>query len=134
MATKMNTNDLKPFKIIKLDRRYTGHEDFKFAINYLADYRWKMVRHKWSPHRPKITFMEHRNWFWEMYGPSADISSWIDLKWMHDFEPKDQEDYSVPLVTAWAWNSDHGHLKIYVKDEAVLSHFIMVHQLDKYQV
>lgn len=133
MATKMNTNSVKPFKIIKLDRRYTGHQYFKYAIDYTANRsleRMLLSNSKPSKHAHKIEFTEHRNWFWEMYGPSTDITSWLDLEWMHKFESF-EPNYVKPITDDWCWNTEYGHTKIYLKDYNIVSHFVLVHsQLD----
>ena len=61
-------------KLLKLDRRYSGHEKFKFAIEY---------------RRPDNNlYLEHREWLWATYGASRELDLVPidhDFKWCWEY-------------------------------------------------
>ena len=119
----------KPFNIIKLDRRYTGHSDFKLALEYTSSFSdWQLYQNALlTATLPKRRFLEHRNWFWETYGPSAEIDMWLNLRWMHTDPLVQFKKIHIPVVTDWAYSCRDNQLKLYVKDDAVLSYFLLKH-------
>jgi hypothetical protein len=60
---------------MKLDRRYTGYSNFKYAVAF---------RYKEAP-----LFLERREWMWEQFGPSCEYEFWKDSRqtcwcWIND--------------------------------------------------
>jgi hypothetical protein len=47
---------------MKLDRRFTGYSDFKYAV---------VFRHK-----EEQTFCKRREWMWDQFGPSCEYEHW----------------------------------------------------------
>lgn len=96
------------FKIITLDKRFHGHQAYKYAINCIVP----------SPLKTSIkNFCLYRNWLWETYGPANELNA------MHHLHTSFQ-DYS-----AWAWKYETGTgnstLKLFIKDDAILSNFLL---------
>lgn len=117
----------KNFKVVKLDGRYKGGQAFKYLIDYrvvddsIAD-----------PHRLRLyqdQFLGvHRIWFWESYGPSAEIEPWMVAK-LTQFKTDLANTNGLKLFSDnWAWHTDYGYKRIYVKDDETLSAFLLKYQ------
>ena len=98
------------FKIKKTDSRYNGHRHFKYIIDYGGKYG------------DSLTFQIHRNWWFEGFGSSCEIEAW----------QRHYERNAVALALndtiiakTWAWNTEFGNRKIYVKDDDTLSFFVL---------
>ena len=94
------------FKIKKMDSRYNGAKHFKYIIDYGGKYS------------NNLTFQIHRNWWFDGYGPSCEIEAWERLK-LHN------TDTEWCIVDTWAWDTEFGNRKIYVKDDDTLSFFVL---------
>ena len=94
------------FKIKKTDSRYKGANHFKYIIDYGGKYS------------NNLTFQIHRNWWFDGYGPSCEIEAWERLK-------SNNTDTEWCIVDTWAWNTEFGNRKIYVKDDNTLSFFVL---------
>ena len=94
------------FKIVKMDRRHTGHELFKHYINYNVYVRSGRQSAAHSMSTNELNFLRARVWFWEKFGPSGELGKTSQAKMIND-----------PLE--WAWQSDHNLLRIYVTEEAL---------------
>ena len=107
---------MNPFNVTKLDRRHTGHQMFTHLINYnISRSVYTGISSHWREDSVKL-FARHREWFWELYGPSSELGIFAVTHWS-PFPADTQE---------WAWHSDGMALKIYVSEKA-LSHFMLTH-------
>ena len=100
---------MKKFNVITLDARYSGYGKFKYAVDY----------HLYGNLNRTIEFVNCRSWFWDTYGPGLEVDY---IAHMH-FK------YQVPL---WAWKfnpkGSQRSMTLYLKDDAMLSHFLLTHQ------
>ena len=86
--------------IQKLDKRFAGHRDFQYRIGFIG-YRQERVQQ----------FLKVREWCWDTWGPGC------------------ERDYcyeSVHKPIAWTWFSENGDEYIYLKDNALLTHFQLI--------
>lgn len=79
-------------RIVKLDRRYDGHDRFTHRIEFIG--RGPIRVHQW---------VRVRNWLWAQFGPSGELFC-------------ARPDYFDGIQPKWAWNSDKS--AIYLIDEA----------------
>lgn len=96
-----------PYKVIKLDGRFTGRSHFEYSIDF---------RNRGSTKAVYERFVRARRWFWEAYGPSAEFGIYVELV------------PSADLSDRWAWQTEFHQCRIYVKDDATLSGFVMFFQ------
>lgn len=92
-----------------MDRRHTGNEVFSHYINYNVYVRGGHT----SISNNEIAFLKARVWFWEKFGPSAELGKSIHIKAINEDES-----------ALWAWQSEHHQLRIYVT-EKVLDFFML---------
>jgi len=94
------------FKIKKMDARYNGSGYFTHVIDYGGKYG------------TSLTFQQHRVWFWESFGPSCEIEAFMRLG---------KNNHSQPdcISGQWAWNTEFGNRKLYVRDDAMLAFFTL---------
>lgn len=83
-------------KLKKLDKRYKGHEHFK----YLATF-W---------HKDKEKFCEVRNWCWQQWGPGCEI----------DFHHS-----VVNRSSSWSWLIDEYRMNIYIATDKEYQWFLL---------
>jgi hypothetical protein len=88
---------MKPYTIKRLTRQYNGHEQF----NYVVQPRVRDV----VAARQQIA--EWREWSWQTWGPGQ------ELAWSITATPD----------AHWAWDTEYGHLRIYLKSDAELVMF-----------
>lgn len=92
---------MKRYKIKKLDARFNGYPTFSHVIEPVNPdrYAYHMI------HQARIkTFLEIREWFWTTFGPSREIL------FVQSHDPTTND-------LGWAWDSEHHHLRIYVKEK-----------------
>jgi hypothetical protein len=82
------------YKITRLDRRHNGYQWYQYSV---------------SPNtvdRIVGTYLlnDARNWMWATYGPSS------ELNW-------------TTKEKVWAWDTEHGKQRIYIKSDAELALF-----------
>lgn len=82
------------YRVTRLDRRHNGHLRFKYAITPEIFERGQAAE----------LLIELRNWAWATFGPSSEL------------EYARQEN-------AWAWDTEHGHKRIYLKSDVELTFF-----------
>lgn len=95
------------WKITKLDGRHTGHEWFTHSINYSMYVRG----HYRTVSENEITFMDHRVWCWENFGPSCELRLFDAV--LHRTDEHN-------LVKTWAWRTDDFKLKLFLTEEAMV--------------
>lgn len=93
-------------RVTRLDRRHTGHEIWTHMV---------------EP-RGRITevfeeFQAWREWCWETLGPSMERDYVKLIPNQFGILPNPQ--------TAWCWYTEYNHLRLYFKDEAALSSFML---------
>ena len=72
-----------------------------------------------------IRLQKARNWFYTNYGPSGEYEYWITCFVVYAKNPELESFVSK----VWAWNTDYNHYRIYVKDDATLSHFVLANPI-----
>lgn len=101
------------FQVIKLDRRYHGHKFYTHAIDFsVGPVGLFNPRPTWIDRVGH--FIDARIWFWDTFGPSSEL----------DFINYESTDAPV---WAWKFHDSRKIIKIYVKDETILSHFLLKH-------
>ena len=82
---------MQKYKVTKLDRRHNGYSFYKYSISPIErDYI-----------KSRQDLIELRNCCWETYGPGAEIG-WIQNN------------------NTWAWDTEHGNKRLYVKSDTEL--------------
>jgi hypothetical protein len=84
------------YKVTKLDKRHNGYTWYKYYINPESRDFWQS--------RAEVT--EIRNWFWATYGPAS------ELGWNAKGD-------------IWAWDTEHGNKRIYLKSDEELTLFTL---------
>ncbi len=97
-----------------MDGRHTGHELFNHYINYSVYVRILGQSAAHSISSNELNFLKARVWFWEKFGPSAELGKCHRIKSLTHQTPK------------WAWQTEHNLLRIYVTEEA-LAFFTLAH-------
>jgi hypothetical protein len=110
----------KNYKVKKLDSRYTGSQYFKYLIDFNAGVGNPGVV---NLDNPRIRLQLARNWFWTSYGPSGEYEYWATCFVVYTKNP----DLEIPVSKDWAWDTDYGNYRIYIKDDQVLSHWVLAH-------
>jgi hypothetical protein len=99
------------FKVIKLDGRHSGHDNFDYVIDFNVG-----AGISWA--NRTANFLDGRIWFWNTFGPGVELVISKNFQFAVD-------NYN------WAWTysteSTNRRVKIFVKDETTLSHFLLVH-------
>lgn len=100
------------FHIIKLDKRHTGHSNFKYAI---GSGKGRFLK--------QHNFCEIREWCWTTYGPSKEIDEWLeDLKYHQPW----QQTYYGPIThhnEFWAWQKESYQRRIFLRTDKELAYF-----------
>ena len=115
----------KNFKVVKLDRRYKGGDAFKYLIDYRV-----VDKNINDPHNLRLYqdffLSNHRIWFWDTYGPSAEIDTWRLSRFQPALYDLANTRASNPYSENWAWLTDYGYKRIYIKDDETLSAFALI--------
>ena len=87
-------------KVQKLDRRHTGHQVFKYYVEPAGHYIDSID-----------TLNIWREWAWATWGPGAerDVAARLAVTERREYQ--------------WAWDTEHGNCRIYLKTDAELSWF-----------
>jgi hypothetical protein len=97
-------------KVKKLDKRYSGGDQFKYMID-LNQSRPPSDTRVWPSSFNRIDkikeYVDIRIWAWQTWGESCEISSYIVLK----------KEY------LWSWDSDHSNMRFYMKGDKELAWF-----------
>jgi len=90
---------MKKYRFTKLDKRYNGHQKFKYSISPTA-----------VPYlEQQQDFQELREWMWENYGPS------MELEWAMAQARANQTE------AIWAWDTEHKNKRLYLRGDAELT-------------
>lgn len=84
-------------QVKRLTRQYNGHTHFK----------WLVVCTGTNELQQRQELSGWREWCWSTWGPSR------ELLWAKTAD-------SVPV---WAWDTEHGHRRLYLKSDAELALF-----------
>ena len=90
-------------KVQKLDKRHGGRLLFKYYIQpavVIGDYAGQ-----------KRTFHAWRTWCWETFGPGAERDMALLLRNENEWH--------------WAWDIEHGNVRLYLKGDEELSWFTL---------
>lgn len=83
-------------KIQKLDKRFAGYLDFQYRVTFVG-YREARVS----------KFLEVREWCWTNWGPGCERNFCL----------------ARALPVYWGWHTEDYNEYIYLKDNALLTHF-----------
>ncbi len=134
------------YKVIKLDNRYKGYPSFLYAIDYkkgLANSNlyvtstagaiinrqgkgpiaWPVM----EPDRRNTLLgrlFHDRNILSSIYGQSGDLEMW-NAVYSEKFRSDVREDYGF-LAAEYSWDTTDNNVRLYLKDDAVLTHFALV--------
>lgn len=94
----------------KLDRRNNGHEIWKYYVNRPRS----GVMQRITLFEANQKFYEWRNWCWETWGPSKEITDWLE----------DQSNESaISQNQHWSWQRDKFSTRIYLRNDEELTFF-----------
>lgn len=82
-------------KLIRLDKRYAGHDYFTHCVNF--------TRHE------KLKFVEVREWCWTNFGASCELEHY--------------HLYTEPKV--WAWEVSQYNTRIYLKTDREINWYTL---------
>ena len=82
------------YRVTKLDRRHNGYNFYKYSISPNTVDQIKGGE----------LLIKVRNWLWSTYGPSAEIGL-------------------TQRGSIWAWDTEFGHRRIYIKGDEELAMF-----------
>lgn len=85
---------MKNYKVKKLTRQYNGHAHFAYLIQ----------PNTFDQIASRQQLAEWREWCWATWGPSRELL-WATTR---------------PPVPVWAWDTEHGNRRIYLKSDAEL--------------
>lgn len=106
---------IKP-KITKTDRRHNGHNIMK----YIVEPDWDLGTSK----DDRIQWFKNmRTELWGNFGPGSELK-FVTLT----FDKKPNvlicpEDPSIRSVERWAWDTEFGHMRLYLKSDAEMTFF-----------
>ena len=87
------------YKIVKVDRRYNGHQMFKYIIDFA---------HGANGYADRINGLsDARDWCWQTWGSSNEI----------------EYVYLVKKHSTWSWQTSHNQLRIYLQGDQELTLF-----------
>jgi hypothetical protein len=89
------------YVVTRLDRRHNGHLKFKYSVSPVDRDFIQSSR----------DFQAVREWAWSTYGPS------MERDWAQSIVHVDKND----LI--WAWDTEHGNKRLYLKSDAELTLF-----------
>lgn len=92
--------------IKKLDRRNTGHKNFKYYVKFSFEVR--------------NNFHEVREWCWDTWGASKELSEWL-----YD-DRLSKSHVTVPIYCQndhWAWQNDNYYCRIYLREDPEMVFF-----------
>lgn len=84
------------YKVTRLDRRHTGYSFYAYSIAPTV---------RTMPETADL-LVELRNWCWSTYGASAEI-------------------HYTRRGSTWAWDTEHGRKRIYLKSDQELALFML---------
>ncbi len=91
-------------RITKLDRRYSGNQFFSH-----------MVEPQGCGTERYYQFGPWRDWCWEVFGASSELG----------FVTVQPSDRGMVSLKPWCWDTEYQHMRLYFRDEATLSSFLL---------
>jgi len=82
------------YKVTKLDGRFAGSDRYKYYISPKGRTPFNIV---------KPLFNDWRTWCWATWGPASERDWYANVD--------------------WAWDTEHNHLRIYLRSDKQLSMF-----------
>jgi hypothetical protein len=96
------------FKVTKLDRRYAGHQWFKYMVE---PEQWPIGKDG-----AISKFKEIRAWMWDAFGPGCEL----------DFVQLQSTGTGLESVETWCWRTNsEGERKLYFKSDREFSVFTL---------
>lgn len=102
------------YKIVKLDARYSYHNDFGYLLEFPRRTAWS------DKVSGVLAFDRARKWFSLTYGWSQDCETRLDI--VGKLQELGQTG-SEEINELWAYSIKYNEYRIYVKDESVLTMF-----------
>jgi hypothetical protein len=95
-------------KTKKTDKRYTGHEHFKYVVDVVMPYAPFIQGKPVNRRQQRIGFYhEVRKWCVDTWGMSCEREHWLTL----------QETGDPNINSHWCWHTELNDLKIYLTSE-----------------
>ena len=115
------------YKIVKLDGRWSYRKYFEYAI---------IFSNRMSAWNGPMNFAEAQKYFFDIYGWSAEIRQWTDIKEylsvIHRYSNPGTEPVQPDAVNInWSWTNGHNDLRIYVKSQQELTLFTLKYPVDR---
>jgi hypothetical protein len=110
------TSNKKWHNVVRLDRRYTGHRQFKFLIEFMGS------NYGYRNNDRLRNFLKVREWCHDMWGHTCERDFYIQLK-----EEISRSEIHYEINPHWSWHSSPAEstYKIYFKDQEELNMFTM---------
>jgi len=102
---------------VRMDARYTGYPSWQLFIprptRQLGQVNYP------TRYESMQTFFQWRRWCWSTWGPSKELSDWLDdCITRHNVVPEDQNPH-------WCWINDKVNTRIYLRGEQELTAFLL---------
>lgn len=103
---------------IKLDARYKGYPQWEYCIN--RPERTSKFFQAGTRYESMQIFFQWRRWCWETWGPSKELSEWLDDATTPRtvIAPEDHNPH-------WCWLNDQFATRIYLRTDAELTLFLL---------
>jgi hypothetical protein len=102
---------------VRMDARYTGYPSWQFFIPRIKRQTGKTNTP--THYESMQVFFQWRRWCWTVWGPSKELSNWLD-----DCIPR-------PTIAAedqnpqWCWVNDKNSTRIYLRGDQELTAFLL---------
>ena len=107
------------YKVVKLNKRYTGGEYFKYMIEFRSSLHSFPIAPAILLHIETIRFHEVRMWCQDNFGYGVEIDCWLYMYFTSN----------EMISKQWAFQSADfdKNLRIYIRNDESLSHLILSH-------
>ena len=106
------------WKITKLDRRHGGYN----VMKYMIEIDQRSVPIGVSKDEQMAFFKDMRAWMWENYGPGAELG-YVAIQMSTSSEEPNRSSFGLPTKEHWAWQTDFGHRRLYLKSDKEMTFF-----------
>lgn len=106
------------WKITKLDRRHSGYN----VMKYMIEIDRRSVPIGASKDEQIAFFKDMRVWFWDSYGPGSELA-YVAIQMSTSSEEPNRSSFGLPTKERWAWQTDFGHMRLYLKSDAEMTFF-----------
>lgn len=121
------------FKVIKLDGRHTGASNFKYMIEFRLPYNSNKNQFSNQFYDETHRFISAQSWCRDNYGLGVELDMFEYLNvcgiYTSLYPTSTKYPSQTQITDTWAMKSKNynKHLRIYLKTEEILSHFLLTH-------